>query len=211
MNRAWPSVVLLLSVAVSLSWRAWRATPTIDARRFVDGLPRVSADLKLAVATMDLVKTVSGDSPKSSWGVDWGTTRAVVTVPARVRYAVDLSGPDAVSLRWDAGARRVTAEFPAPRVLSVELSSREKRTVVAPGWARSESRSGHALVDRLERELDDAVRADAESPRAVALAEGVARPALERLVADYAESAGVGTVTVAVSFRGDAAVVSATR
>lgn len=213
MKKAWLLTLALLSVAGALAWRS-RRPRALDARRFVEGLPLVSADLRLAVATMDLTKTVSGESPKTSWGVDWGTTRAAVTVPARVRYAVDLSGADAVTFRYDPRARALTAEFPAPKVLSVEPSYRERRALVSAGWARSEAFSGRALVDRLERELDAAVRADAESPRAVALAEGAARPALQRLVADYAARAGTGGASVAVRFRDEGAglgMVSASR
>ncbi len=211
MSKPWTTATALLIVALSLSWRSWRASPALDARRFIEGLPRVTADLRLSVAVMDLVKTVSGESPKTAFGVDWGTTRAVVSAPARVHYAVDLSGPDAVTFSRDPRARRVTAEFPAPRVLAVELSPRDKRALVSPGWARTQALSGRALVDRLDADLDAAVRADAESPRAVALAEGAARPALERLVADYAARAGAGAVTVTVRFRGDESVVSAPR
>jgi hypothetical protein len=203
MMRARPWTFALLAVAAALAARSLRPAPRLDARGFVDGLPRLQADLRLTVATMDLVKTVSGESRKTAWGVDWGTTTAVVTVPARVHYAVDLSGPDAVALRYDARARVVTAEFPQPRVLAVELSSREKRALVSPGWARAEAFSGRALLDRLERSLDDEVRADAESPRALALARGVARPALERLLVDYAARAGAKGATAVVRFRGE--------
>lgn len=204
MRHARSPLLALLAVAGIFAWRGLRPAPRLDARGFVDGLPRLSADLRLTVATMDLVKTVSGESRKAAWGVDWGTTTAVVSVPARVHYAVDLSGPEAVSLRYDARRRVVTAEFPRPRVLAVELSSRRKRALVAPGWARLESLSGRALLDRLEHDLEDAVRADAESPRAVALAMGVARPALERLVADYASRAGAEGAAADVRFRDEA-------
>lgn len=202
MKPAWPSALALLFVASALAWKSLHPAPKLDARGFVDGLPHLRADLKLAVASMDLTKTVTGESRKTAFGFDWGTTRAVVTVPVRVHYAVDLSGPDAVTLDYDPRTRTVVAEFPAPKILAVEVSTREKRAVVAAGWARAEAFSGRALLDRLDRDLDRLVRADAQTPGALALAMGAARPALEKLVADYADRMGFRAATV-VRFRGE--------
>jgi hypothetical protein len=192
----------VLTAAALLAWRA-RGGPAPSARDFVSGIPALAPDMRLAVARLDFAQTVSAESPKSAWGVDWGTTRAFLTVPVRVHYALDLSGPEPVEFRLDAARRSLVAVFPDPQVQAVEVFTAARRTAVEPGWARLEALSGRALLDRLDRGVRDAVAAEAASPSALSRSKETARPALERLLASYIARTGTPATRVLVRFRSD--------
>ncbi|HVE11850.1 MAG TPA: hypothetical protein VNI01_00530 [Elusimicrobiota bacterium] len=177
---------------------------------FLSGLTRARGELKLVVAVVDATQSSLGESRKSAFGVDLGTTRAAVSAPVRIHYAVDLSAPGAVEFRPDAAARRFEAVFPEPEVQAVEVFSRDARRTVEAGWARARAFSGTALQDRLDRGLYDQARAEAASPRAVAAIKPQARAALARLVGGYLRRGGAwggerGFREVSIRFRGEGA------
>lgn len=178
----------------------------LSVRDFVSGLAEIQPDLRLVVARVDLIKTMSGESAKSVMGVDLGVTRAALSVPARVHYAVDLTAAEPVAFRFDRAARVLTAEFPDPAVQAVEVFLRDKRTVVEPGWGRLRERSGKALEEAMERGLYDAVKRDAAQPAALAAVREKARPVLSRFLEGYLQRAGLlrvegGVAAVSVRFK----------
>ena len=205
MKKALALAALAAAAAAAMAWRG-RAQPAPSARGFVDGIPALTPDMRLVVARLDYDQTVAAESSKVSWGVDWGTTKAVLTVPVRVHYALDLSGPDPVEFRFDAARRTLTALFPDPEVQAVEIFSGGRRTSVEPGWGRLESLSGRALLDRLDRGVYSAAETQASSARALALTKGAARPALARLLKSYLAKTG-NPGSVVVRFRSDSSPV----
>ena len=183
---------------------ALRPRPELDARHFVSGIPTITPDLKLTVATMDLIKNASGESPKVAWGVDWGTTKAVLSVPARVHYAIDLSGPQPVAFSVDKVTGILTATFPDPQVQAVEIFSGRKQVVIEPGWGRLEALSGQALADALDRGMYDTIKTDADDPRGMEQIRERSRPELEKLVADYAKKLGATQTGIVIRFQSEA-------
>lgn len=175
----------------------------LNSRDFVSGIPTIEPDLKLAVAHMDFVKTAAAESRKDYWGFDLGTTRVALSVPARVHYAIDLSGPSPVEFKFDSGQRSLAAVFPDPQVQAVEVFTQKKRTITEVGWGRLGALSGQSLADGLERGLYDGISRDASAPRAVALVREQARTALMKLVARYAKLSGRPDVAVSVSFQSE--------
>ncbi len=206
------ALLVLVIVGGLLVWRAQRASwveSRLSVRDFVSGLTSVQPDLKLVIAKVDLIKTMTGESAKSVMGWDLGTTRAVLSVPARVHYAVDLTAGEPVRFRYDRASRVLSAEFDAPQVQAVEVFFQDKRAVVEPGWGRLKERSGKALQEAMEAGVYAAVKRDAEAPEALAAARDKARPILARFLEGYLSRAGLlrvegGVEAVAVRFAGDA-------
>ncbi|MBI2363110.1 MAG: hypothetical protein HYV15_06980, partial [Elusimicrobia bacterium] len=152
----------------------------------------------------------AGESAKSVLGLDLGTTRASLTVPVRVHYAVDLTAPEALVFRYDRARRVLEAGFADPGVQAVEVLLHDKRLVVEPGWARLRGRSGKALEEAMERGVYDAAKRDAEAPAALAAVRDKARPVLTGFIEGYLRRAGVlrvdgGVEAVSVMFRGEPA------
>ena len=208
MRKSLALAAFALTAAAIMAWRC-RARPALSPRAFVAGIPEMRPDMRLVVSRLDFTETIAAESPKVAWGVDWGTTKAVLSVPVRVHYALDLSGPEPVEFRFDANRRTLIAVFPDPEVQAVEIFSGGKRTAVEPGWGRLEALSGRALLDRLDRGVYDAVKAQAASPGALARTKDEARPALARLLAAYLARAGIRPGSVAVRFRSDENAVAA--
>ena len=206
MKKAFAFAAFALAAAAIMAWHG-RAQTALSARGFVSGLPALTPDMRLVVARLDYVETLSAENPKVAWGVDWGTTKAVLSVPVRAHYALDLSGPAPVEFRFDADRRALTAVFPDPEVQAVEIFSGGKRTAVEPGWGRLEALSGRALLDGLDRGARDAAKAEAAAPGALARTKEEARPALARLLASYLSRSGNEPASVAVRFRSDEKLV----
>lgn len=191
------------------SWQGLtQAQLELRVQQFVSGIPHLEESMRLSVATLDIVKGVSAESRKIQFGIDWGTTKVSLTVPARVHYALDLSGRSPVEFQIDEGERRFTAVFPDPEVQAVEVFSKERKTYVEVGWGRFRSRSGQALADQLERGLYDAVKSEASAPTALGAVRERARPALARFVAVYLKNVGGweprgGFKDIAVRFRSE--------
>ncbi|MBI3300418.1 MAG: DUF4230 domain-containing protein [Elusimicrobia bacterium] len=212
----------LLAAAVAggglLAWRARvdLVSSRLSVREFVSGLAEVQPDLRLVVARVDLVKTMTGESAKNVMGLDLGVTRAMLTVPGRVHYALDLTAPEPVAFRFDRDTRILAVEFPPVSVLSAELFWQDKATVVEPGWGRLRDRSGRALEQAMESKVYESVKRDASEPAALAAAREKARPVLTRLIEGYLSRAGLlrvenGVAAVAVRFRDDPTLESASR
>lgn len=190
-------------------WRQLtRAEMELRVREFVSGIPVLKEDMRLVVASLDMVKTVAGESSKRAFGLDLGTTKVSLSVPARVHYAIDLSGKLPVEFHIDEQARLFTAVFPEPEVQAVEVFSKDKRTLKEIGWARLESLSGRHLENDLERGLYDAVKAEASSAPALGQVRDRARPVLARFVSTYLRDMGgseaaQGFRHISVRFRGE--------
>lgn len=191
---------------VELAPKPW-ARPSLKPSEFVSGIPIVRDDLRLVVSVLEVHKSVLASSPKRVWGFDLGTTKVSVSMPARIHYAVDLSGPEAVEFNVDPQRRELIAVFPDPVPQAIELIASRKQVAIEPGWARLRALSGHALQDGLERGLYDAVKTDASAPAVLAQIKEQARPVLGRLLLDYLRRANAlgpdGITTARVRFRGD--------
>ncbi|MBI4345573.1 MAG: DUF4230 domain-containing protein [Elusimicrobia bacterium] len=207
-------VIACLALAAALAWAAGRrlgprpwTPPPVSAEDFVVGIPVPHDRLRLIVSVLELHKSVLGESPKTVLGVDLGTTKVSLSMPARVHYAVDLSGVRPVEFRLDAERRELIATFPDPQVEAVELDPSGKRVAVEAGWGRLRAYSGRAVEDALERGLYAAVKADAGAPAVVEQIKERARPLLARLLNDYlrrVSTPGPDGVTVTrVRFRSD--------
>lgn len=190
-------------IAAALLVGIGRSRSGPDARAFVNGLPDLTPEMKLVVARLDFTQTTAAESPKRAWGVDWGTTKAEVSVPVRAHYALDLSGPEPVRFRFDPARGALTAVFPDPEVQALEVLSQDRRALVQAGWGRLEALSGRSLLERLDRDTYGAARAQAASPRVLARSKDAARPALARLLESYARRSGAGVREVRVRFASD--------
>jgi len=205
------ALAFAVGVGGVFAWRSHRAAwveSRLSVRDFVSGLTSVQPDLKLVIARVDLVKTMTGESAKSVMGLDFGTTRAVLSVPARVHYAIDLTAGEPVKFRFDRASRVLVAEFAAPQVQAVEVFFQDKRTVIEPGWGRLKDRSGKALQEAMEAGVYAAVKRDAEAPEALAAARDKASPILTRFLEGYLSQAELlrvegGVEVVTVRFAGD--------
>lgn len=200
-------IFLVLAVGAGLflrhQYRSSRASLTLDTRAFVNGIPTIRPDMKLVVASLELTQSLSAESPKVAWGVDWGTTKAVVSAPARVHYAIDLSGVRPVEFRLDSRDRLITAVFPDPEVQAVEVFFESKQAVVEAGWGRFKAFSGRSLVDDLDRRLYAGARAEAAAEPALRQVRDQARPGLEKLVSAYLLGSGERNLRVAAHFRSE--------
>lgn len=200
------------------AWRAarWKAVESrLSVRDFVAGIAQVQPDLKLVVAHVEFLKTMSGESAKSVLGVDLGTTKAALTVPVRAHYAVDLAGAPP-AFRFDRASRVLAVDFADPGVQAVEVLAQDERVLVEAGWGRLRERSGRALEDALRRGVYDAAKRDAGASAALTMVRIRARPVLARFIERYLERAGLlrvpgGVEAVAVRFAGDPALAPAPR
>lgn len=200
------AAMVCAGMLIWLTWGVGGVSSRLSVRDFVSGLAEVQPDLKLVVAHVELMKTMSGMSAKTVMGLDMGVTRAVLIVPARVHYAVDLTAAEPVAFRFDSATRILTAEFPQPAVQAVEVLLHDKRTVIEPGWGRLRERSGKALEEGMERGVYDAVKRDAAQAPALAAVREKARPVLARFLEGYLQRAGLlraknGVSAVAVRFK----------
>jgi hypothetical protein len=180
--------VLFVVAAVLAGVFLYKGPNGPNAREFVRGLPMLTPDFKLTVARMDLIWSAQAESPKTVFGIDLGTTKASVSVPARVHYAIDLSGEDPVSFRVEGGA--LVAVFPDPQVQAVELMLKDEQVLISPGWGRSALFSGRSLAEGLERGLYDSLRSDASSRRMLGPVQQQARKQLAKFVSDYVRNRG---------------------
>ncbi|MCX5787661.1 MAG: hypothetical protein NTX64_04000 [Elusimicrobia bacterium] len=187
----------------SLLW----TPPAVRAADFISGIPGAKERLRLVVAVLEINKSAVAESEKSLFGVDLGTTRVSMTVPARIHYALDLSGPRPVDFRLHAAGRELVALFPDPSVEAVELMVGGKRVTTEVGWARLKSRSGYALEDGIERGLYGSVWAEGSSPAVIEQIKERARPVLARLLNEYLRRANAlgpnGIAVTRIQFKGD--------
>ena len=145
---------LVLAAAVSFAVhdraleRTWQP-PALKVADFVNGIPTAKDDLTLVVSVLEMQKSALAESEKRVLGVDLGTTRVALSMPARIHYAVDLSGARPVDFRVDPERRELIAVFPDPHVQAVELLAAGKRVAVEAGWGRLRALSGHALEEGL--------------------------------------------------------------
>jgi hypothetical protein len=192
-------LTLIALIAVAFEYRR-RPAAIADARSFIEGLPALTPELRLVVARVDFNESIGARSPKVAWGVDWGTTKAVLSVPVHAHYAVDFSGPRPVDFSDDSARGELTAVFPDPEVQAVEIAYGRRSTIVEPGWGRLASLSGNALLDDLSRRVDEVARKNAGAGRRRAAE--VARPELARLLDSYLKQAGMRR-RVVVRFRSE--------
>ena len=175
--------------AVSRVLEGWRklTRPQIESRAmdFVNSLPVVEQSMALVVARMELTHTLYEENEKKVMGVNFGTTKASVTVPATVHYAIDLSGKQPVSFEISQTESRFTAVFPAPDVLAVEIVDKNQQIMVDAGWGRMKSRSGESLVEKLEGERYDTILQRAQESGLMKQARREARASLEKFVRNY--------------------------
>lgn len=208
-------LILSLGLAAAVSFAPGRllhdkpwTPPALKTADFLSGIPVAKDQLRLVVSVLELHKSALAESEKRVLGVDLGTTRVALSMPARVHYAVDLSGERPIEFRVDQQRRELVAVFADPKVQAVELLAAGKRVAVEPGWGRLRALSGQALEERLERGLYDAVKADAAAPAAIEQIKERARPLLARLLNDYLRRAGAfgpdGIAFTSIRFRGDA-------
>jgi hypothetical protein len=192
---------ILTGLTAFFLYKGARGPAAPSAHDFVRGLPAVSPDLKLTVARMDLIWSAEAESPKTLLGVDLGTTKASVSVPARVHYAIDLSGEEPVAFSAEGGV--LVAVFADPQVQAVELMLKDERVLIQPGWGRSALFSGRSLAEGLERGLYDSLRSDASSRRMLGPVQQQARRQLAKFVADFLRNGGDHR-RVEVRFRSEA-------
>lgn len=156
-----------------------------QAASFVSGIPQVSEDMSLVVARLDFTKHLYAENNKRRFGIDFGTTRVLLSAPVRIHYSVALAGDPPVRFRVDAERDMLIAVFPAPEVQAVEVFSDQKKSMMEVGWARLKSVSGQALLDNLDRDLYGEVRRTAEDENAMRVARRQSRESLTAFVGSF--------------------------
>jgi hypothetical protein len=175
----------LMQRGVALWHQLTQAQLETKVTEFIHGLPVAKDDLSLVVTQVDFTQTLYAENKKVMWGVDLGTTRVLLAVPARVHYAVDLTGAKPVRFEVDSAGRIFRATFPDPEVLAVEIFDKDKRTIVETGWGRLKSGSGEELKARLEDRKYRSIRDKAMTPDMQRLVRERSRPVLARFIALY--------------------------
>lgn len=204
-SRKWIIILAAsLALAAAIFTLTRRRPRSLNARDFVSGIPAIEPDMKLVVARISLVKTATAESRKDYWGFELGTTKVALSVPARVHYAIDLSGAAPVRFEMDSRLKTVTAVFPDPAVQSVEVFARDKHVVTEVGWGRLEAFSGRSVAEGLERGLYDAIKAEASAPRVIDEVKAKARQPLAAWVAAYLRGTGRRGMGVEIRFLSDA-------
>ncbi len=239
----WPVVIVVVVITAFLLVREWTPSRVLDAggkaghkvigagmqawkemtrseietrvREFVSGIPVGTNNMHLVVTTLDVTKHIVAENRKRKFGIVLGTTKVSLSVPARLHYAVDLSGKQPIIFDFDSATGVFRVTFPDPEIQAVEIFSEDKETVVEVGWARLRSHSGRYLEEQLDRDLYREIRSQGSAPQTIRFVKLRSRPALAQFVARYLNNQGVwgmesGFSHIAVSFHSDMGPAAAT-
>lgn len=154
-------------------------------QEFLAGVPTGRDDLRLAVQTVDLTKVFYLENTWRWNSVNLGSAKVALIVPARIHYAIDLSGRKPVRFHFDRTSGDFTAEFPDPEVLAAELLDEQQRSLIDTTRAQRFLSDADELLQMLERRKRQAVRQEAARPEMIARVRPAARTVLARFVANY--------------------------
>ncbi|MEI7656578.1 MAG: hypothetical protein WCK33_00780 [Phycisphaerae bacterium] len=193
-----PFVPFLAAITLfgGLGWWTWRMqeeqlAATKAALAINDqGPPRPVADVASAVETAKLVSVeidtkVRVERGEASWR---GDVRAVIEVPVRLSYGVDLSQMRTDRLAWSPASRAYVVTVPAPTRIATEIFSERREPDVEVGWLRLRSQAGEFYLSQARRDVaaaaaslqlrpDDAKRVeDSTRQRLAALVRSIAGP-----------------------------------
>jgi hypothetical protein len=131
-------------------------------QQVITTLQRESAESFLVVGSLDIVATVEASSHKQWLGLDLGTTTARVRVPGRVYYGFDVRAlqPEHIRLTAD---RVVEVVLPLLTLQAVEPNLEALQIETEVGWARLYRSSGRRMEQAALRQVNDALRAQAEA------------------------------------------------
>lgn len=177
-----------------LGWWSWRLQEAQLAatRAAVEvnelGPPRPVAEVASAVETTKLVSVeidtrVKVERGEASWR---GDVRAVIEVPVRLSYGVDLSRMRTDRLAWSPASRAYVVTVPPPTRIATEIFPERKEPDVEVGWLRLRSQAGEYFLSQARRDAAAAAAALELRPEDAARVEDATRNRLAALVRSIA-------------------------
>jgi hypothetical protein len=118
----------------SYGWHFWR-WPRVS--QFVIGMPISKEEMSLVVTMLDFTNNSVAENTKTRYGINFGTTKVSLSVPARLHYAIDLSGDRPVAFEVDGVNNIFTAVFLDPEIQAVEIFTKDRSEVIEVGCGRS--------------------------------------------------------------------------
>jgi hypothetical protein len=194
----------------SYGWHFWR-WPRVS--QFVIGMPISKEEMSLVVTMLDFTNNSVAENTKTRYGINFGTTKVSLSVPARLHYAIDLSGDRPVAFEVDGVNNIFTAVFLDPEIQAVEIFTKDRSEVIEVGWDRLRSQSGISMREALEENIYDEISAVGKAPDTIAHIRDEARLVLADFVKTYLDSRGEwrsdgGFTIVDIRFTGDSAAAA---
>ncbi len=163
----WTFVGMLLAGSLWVGFRLGRwwqrgHLEEVVRQQVITTLQRESAESFLVVGSLDIVATVEASSHKQWLGIDLGTTTARVRVPGRVYYGFDVRALQPASIRLTAD-RVVEVVLPPLTLYAAEPNLEALQIETEVGWARLYRSSGRRMEQAALRQINAALRAQAEA------------------------------------------------
>jgi hypothetical protein len=187
-------------VVFSWLWASVRVA-RVEGRAVAEALAnhvRPPAEVARAVRALKLVSVeldtkVKVERGEASWR---GDVKALVEVPVRLHYGVDLSSMDvsrvSLSQVGAPGGALYVVRLPRPTRLATEVFSEREQAEVETGWLRMRSRSGEYYLGQARRDAPKEARELHLLPQDQEKVESLTREQVERLVrAVVGEGTGV--------------------
>ena len=191
-----PLVPFVTAVALfgGLGWWTWRmqeeqlATTRAALAVNDSGPPRPIAEVASAVETTKLVSVEIDTKVRVERGEDsWrGDVRAVIEVPVRLSYGVDLSRLRAERLAWSPASRAYVLTVPPPTRIATEIFPERHEPNVEVGWLRLRSQAGEYYLSQARRDAAAAAAALELRPEDAKRVEHATRERLAALVRSIA-------------------------
>lgn len=196
-NRSQGPLVPFLAAATlfgGLGWWTWQmqASQLAATRASIaindSGPPRPVADVASAVETTKLVSVEIDTKVKVERGeLSWrGDVRAVIEVPVRLSYGVDLSRMRTDRIAWSPASRAYVVTVPPPSRIATEIFPERTEPDVEVGWLRLRSQAGEYYVSQARRETAAAAAALQLRPSDAKRVEDATRERLAGLVRSIA-------------------------
>ncbi len=183
-----------LALFGGLGWWTWRVqreqlAATLAAVAVNDSEPpRPLAEVASAVETTKLVSVeidtkVRVERGEQSWR---GDVRAVIEVPVRLSYGVDLSRMRTERLAWSPASRAYVVTVPPPTRIATEIFSEGTEPAVEVGWLRLRSQAGEYYLSQARRDVAAAAGSLELRPQDAKRVEDATRERLGQLVRSIA-------------------------
>lgn len=202
-NLAWASMLPWALFIAALALAIWALLRPEKTARAADPLALALAAFdkqpRLTVFSAQLSPAVAGEE---SGFLGLTKSRQIAVIPARVDYALDLSGIDRKRLSWDGEAQRLDVRLPPLQVTRPALDEGRAQYLREGVWfaRRTEDR----LSSENARVAEQQARQQATSPALLDLARAAARDVVRQSLAIPLERAGYGKIALTVRFDGEA-------
>jgi hypothetical protein len=192
---------LLLAAALVLAgWLGWRAFgPVREGDVLATSLSAFEKQDRLTVFAAQLSPVVASDDEQL---LGLLKSRQVAVIPARVEYTIDLGAVGRDRMTWDADGKRLDVRLPPLLLSRPNLDEAHAQYLREGVWITESAQEqlNRANTQGAERQAAE----QAANPALMRLARAAAKDAVRQNLAIPLEVAGLGDVTVAVRFDGEA-------